>query len=832
MRPGANWKLVLKTILQALVSPGSRVKHAAMRPDGHMDASPTRALLLAFGHPVVDQYLACRVRAAQIASIARLTPLTVFANVVNVVVVLPVLAQALPFAYVIAWVVAAMSLMALTTIKWFLSSRSPIELASHRALNAAVRHATFLSLLWAVVPVAAFVSGNVNAIWIASCVTTGMICGGGFALATVPQAAFRWVLILYAATVVALVIDQSVMMWPLLFLLTSYTFVVIGSTTAAGWLFASHFLAEAELEKNGDLIALLLNEFEETSSDWIWETSSTGNFRNVSDRFLHASGRTRPELHAMRMVDLAYSLDSEDARSQVAGLEEAINLQKSFREIVIGLTVNGEERWWSIAARPVYDDHGSFTGYRGVASDITEARRAERLVTHLAEHDSLTGIGNRSWFLKQAEDLLAEQVKSGQDTLTLFLIDLDNFKVVNDTSGHPAGDELLKQVADRFTAISEGRTSLARFGGDEFAALGRFVSDQAASAFAEELVNVARKPFRIGNRDFAIGATVGFTRLRGAGATVDDLMRNADIALYKAKESGRGRALAFESAMEREVRERRELEADLREAFEFGKLSVEFQPIVNARSGNVVSSEVLVRWFHPTRGEVTPDTFLPIAEHAGLILPLGNWVLRKACAAAAQCPDLESVAVNLSAVQFMDPNLVSQITSVLDETGFPPERLVLEITESVFLRDSGAAPDKLKKLRNLGIKISLDDFGTGYSSLSYLRKYKFDKIKIDKTFVDEIGERSDGLAIISAVIALAHNLGLEVTAEGVERRFQVDALRTLGCDTLQGYFFGKPSANPMHIIQAASEGWDEPSEAPAVDSEGDVQQASVAASAN
>ena len=310
-------------------------------------------------------------------------------------------------------------------------------------------------------------------------------------------------------------------------------------------------------------------------------------------------------------------------------------------------------------------------------------------------------------------------------------------------------------------------------------------------------------------------------------------MRNADIALYKAKESGRGRALAFEAAMEREVRERRELEAALREAFEFGKLSVEFQPIVDARTGKVISREVLVRWFRPTRGEVTPDTFLPIAEPAGLILPLGNWVLRKACAAAAQCPDLESVAVNLSAVQFMDPNLVSQITSVLDETGFPPERLVLEITESVFLRDSGAAPDKLKKLRNLGIKISLDDFGTGYSSLSYLRKYKFDKIKIDKTFVDEIGERSDGLAIISAVIALAHNLGLEVTAEGVERRFQVDALKTLGCDTLQGYFFGKPSANPMHIIQAASEGWDGQSDVPAPGGEEEnAQPAPAAASAN
>ncbi len=807
MRPGANWRLILKTIFMAFVSPGARLKSAAAEAREQSSSSPDRALLLAFGHPVVEQYLACRVRAAQISSIARLTPLTVLANIVNAIVVTPVLAQELPAPYVVAWLCAVVSLMAVTTVKWLLSKRSPIELASRGALSAAVRHATILSALWAVVPIAAFASGNLNAIWIASCVTTGMICGGGFALATVPQAAFRWVAILYAAAVTALVIDQSVMMWPLLFLLTSYAFIVVGSTTAAGWLFTSHFLAEAELEQRGELIALLLNEFEETSSDWIWETDSTGNFRNVSDRFLHASGRNRAQLESMRMVDLAYSLDNDQARRAVYALEKSIDLQKSFRDAVIGLTVNEEERWWSLSAKPVYDDHGSLAGYRGVASDITETRRASELVSHLAEHDSLTGIGNRSWFLKEAESLLADQVRSGQNTLTLFLIDLDNFKVVNDTSGHPAGDELLKQVAARFTALSEGRTVLARFGGDEFAALGSFVSDQAAGAFAEELVNVTRKPFRIGRRDFAIGATVGFTRLRDKGDTVDDLMRKSDIALYKAKESGRGRALAFESDMEREVRERRELEADLREAFEYGKLSVEFQPIVNARSGKVVSSEVLVRWFHPTRGEVTPDTFIPIAEQAGLILQLGNWVLRKACTAAAQCPELESVAVNLSPVQFIDPNLVGHIETVLDETGFPPERLVLEITESVFLRDFGSAPEKLAKLRDLGIKISLDDFGTGYSSLSYLRQYKFDKIKIDKSFVDEIGERSDGLAIISAVIALAHNLGLEVTAEGVERQFQVDALRTLGCDTLQGYFFGKPHPNPMKITQVRTDEW-------------------------
>ncbi|MCV0424286.1 MAG: EAL domain-containing protein [Roseibium sp.] len=829
MRLSANWKLILSTTCRAFLVPEARGVSFSVPSEqqqfGQKQPDQNRALLLAFGYPVVEEFLARRVRAAQISSIARLTPFTVLANLVNAIVVAPVFTEFLPVPYVAVWVIAVAGLMCFTIAKWIAARNNPVELASRRALGKAVRHATILSSLWAVVPIVAFASGNVYAIWVSSCIATAMICAGGFALATVPQAAFRWIAILFSASVISLLVGQTAFMWQLLLLLTSYSILVVASVTATGWLFASHFLAEAELKQRGELIALLMNEFEEKASDWIWETDSAGNFRNVSERFLHASGRSSVELKAMRMVDLAYSLNQSDAREVVRQLQKNFSLQKSFREFVIGVDVNGDERWWSLAARPTYDDHGSFAGYRGVASDVTETRRANALVAHMAEHDSLTGIGNRSWFLNQAELLRKTQISSGQKTLTLFLVDLDNFKVVNDTSGHPAGDELLKQVAKRFTAVGEGRITLARFGGDEFAALGHFVSDQAAGAFAEELVNVARKPFTIGNRDFAIGATVGFTRFGEVNDTVDDLMRKADIALYKAKESGRGRALSFEAEMELEVRERRELESDLREAFENGKLSVEFQPIVDTRSGKVVSSEVLVRWVHPTRGEVPPNTFIPIAEQAGLILPLGSWVLKRACTAASQCPDLESVAVNLSSVQFMDPNLVDSVASVLEETGFPAERLVLEITESVFLRDLGSASEKLQKLRNLGIKISLDDFGTGYSSLSYLRQYKFDKIKIDKSFVDEIGERSDGLAIISAVIALAHNLGLEVTAEGVERQFQVDALKTLGCDTLQGYFFGKPDANPRNITRIENKDWLDAGEAASPDQPGISKEA-------
>ncbi|WP_420411696.1 putative bifunctional diguanylate cyclase/phosphodiesterase [Roseibium sp.] len=820
MRLAAHWKTILQVILLAILNPARQIWRLSRRSTRRKvlpyRKTPIRPFLMAFGYPVVDEAVMRRVRAAQVSNVLRLTPLMIAGNLINAMALVAVGFAAVPIGLVLAWFLAVAGILFQMALQWRKFNRRPIEQASAKVIARAVRHATILSAVWAVVPVAALSFGDVFEFWVSSIVTIGMICGGGFALATVPQAAFRWLLVLYSVGVACLVTADIPQPWVLITLLTSFALIIIGSVASTSWLFTSNFLAESELRQRGDLISLMMNEIEEKDSDWLWETNALGRISNISIRFSTVAGRSFKELRAMQITDLASSLNLPEAHCAAETLSAAIESKSAFRALEIGVDVKGEERWWSLAGAPLYDDQGTFCGFRGVGSDITDVRRANALITQLAEQDSLTGIANRSWFLNRSEEMLAEQMKSGDKSLTLFLIDLDNFKVVNDTSGHPAGDELLKQVAKRFTSISEGRTVLARFGGDEFAALGSFANDEEAQAFADELVQIARKPFSICHREFAVGATVGFTRLCNANGTVDDLMREADIALYKAKETGRGRALAFAEEMEQEVRERRELETDLREAFENGKLDVEFQPIVDARSGKVISSEVLVRWQHPQRGDVGPDVFIPIAEHAGLILPLGTWVLDKACRIAARCPDLETVAVNLSAVQFMDPNLVETISDVLMETGFPGERLVLEITESVFLKDVGSASDKLQQLKDMGIRIALDDFGTGYSSLLYLRQYNFDKIKIDKSFVDEIGEQSEGLAIISAIIALAHNIGLEVTAEGVERQFQVDALRTLGCDNLQGYYFGKPDANPMKITAVRKEDWEDraPSTAP------------------
>ncbi|MEC9402166.1 MAG: bifunctional diguanylate cyclase/phosphodiesterase, partial [Pseudomonadota bacterium] len=335
MRSSFNWRLIFKTIGMAFVLPGRQLKvdfqSDADTQTGQQESNPVRAFMLAFGHPVVDELLARKVRAAQIASIARLTPFIVLANVVNVIVITLAFQHFMPFSFIAVWIAAIGAFLAYTLFKWLKANRSPIHLASRRSLNKAVLHATIFSGLWAVVPIAAFGYGDPDGIWIASCVTTGMLCGGGFTLATVPQAAFRWVAILFLASLVSFAIGRSAELWPLVFLLSSYTLVVVGSVASAGWLFASHFLAEAELEQRGELIALLLNEFEEKSSDWLWKSDSHGNLHSISDRFLHASGRDRAELETMRMVDLAYSLDENDARSAVTRLENAMKRQQAFR---------------------------------------------------------------------------------------------------------------------------------------------------------------------------------------------------------------------------------------------------------------------------------------------------------------------------------------------------------------------------------------------------------------------------------------------------------------------------------------------------------------------
>jgi diguanylate cyclase (GGDEF)-like protein/PAS domain S-box-containing protein len=424
--------------------------------------------------------------------------------------------------------------------------------------------------------------------------------------------------------------------------------------------------------------------------------------------------------------------------------------------------------------------------------DVTEKRQAEARIAHMAHHDSLTGLPNRLLFLERLEEALL-RVRRYPETLAVLYLDLDQFKSVNDTLGHPVGDKLLVAVADRLRKCLRDCDMVARFGGDEFAVLqiGLAGPDEAA-ILGERIVTFLSEPYDIEGQQGVIGASVGIALAPADGEDAEQLLRNADIALYQAKEDGRRAFRFFEPGMDARLRARRALEFDLRKALAAGEFELYYQPLITLETGVISGFEALLRWHHPVRGMVAPAEFLPVAEEIGLIVPIGEWVLRQACAEATAWPDDLKVAVNLSPVQFKKGNLPQLVFETLASAGLPAARLELEITESIFLANSEANLATLRRLRALGIGISMDDFGTGYSGLSYLRAFPFDKIKIDRSFISELGDNADSLAIIKAVTHLGSTLGIPTLAEGAETEKQFAQLREAGCTETQGYLFSRP----------------------------------------
>ena len=441
--------------------------------------------------------------------------------------------------------------------------------------------------------------------------------------------------------------------------------------------------------------------------------------------------------------------------------------------------------------------------------DVTDRRRNEERIVHMARHDGLTGLPNRFHLKERLEESLAQR-SEGVGT-TVLCLDLDGFKVVNDTHGHQAGDELLCAVAARFESILADGDFVARHGGDEFAVVmtGSAEPDDA-SRLAERLVEVLHAPFEIQGNEVAIGTSIGVAIADGSSVTTATLLRQADVALYQAKAAGRGTWRFFDSAMDAAIRRRRQLGTDLRSALADGQLDLHYQPLVDARSLAIRGFEALLRWRHPVHGFVGPGEFVPIAEEMGLIRALGAWALKRACSDAARWPENVKVAVNLSPVQFVGGDLVEEVETALRESGLSAGRLELEITESVLLQDNEATLASLHRLRGLGVRISMDDFGTGYSSLGYLRRFPVDKIKIDQSFVRSLGQEPGSIEIVRAVVGLGNALGMSVLAEGVETAEQLAILEREGCDELQGYLFGRPrpldEANALLESRAADGG--------------------------
>ena len=548
----------------------------------------------------------------------------------------------------------------------------------------------------------------------------------------------------------------------------------------------------------------VLDEFERAGIGWIWASDEEGRLIYLSGDAIEKLGRPANEVMAQPLISLFETdPDNPDERSD-RPLNFQLNTRSKINQLTVRVIADGDKRlarstWWSISGHPMFDAGGKFLGYRGSAKDVTVEYERKIIDSRMAEYDALTGLANRHRMNRRLESILSAY-KSARRACALMMLDLDRFKYVNDTMGHPAGDELLRQVADRLRSIVGNRGEIGRLGGDEFQVILPDLDDRGKlGELAEKIIQIISQPYPIDGKRAIIGTSVGVAIAPYDGIEKDEITRASDLALYAAKNGGRGQFRFYSSDLQDEEEERRLLLDDLREALATDQIQLHYQPVVRTKDHVVVGFEGLMRWEHPERGNVSPGIFIPAAEESNLINQLGEWALRRACEDAAQWPETVRVAVNVSAVQFNNNGFVAVVTNALAHAGLAPDRLELELTESVFMGDSEQTDRTFRELKELGVRLALDDFGTGYSSLSYLRSAPFDKLKVDKSFVDSCTQKDQNSAkIITAIIGLSEALGMETTVEGVEAFDQFNLVCSKGAKYIQGWIYSK--ALPREVV--------------------------------
>ena len=586
----------------------------------------------------------------------------------------------------------------------------------------------------------------------------------------------------------------------LIVLLTGYTLVVPGMTLVNARNFVKTTAGEIEQRESSEQLGQKLSDYEESAHEWFWETDKDGHIVKASDDLLAALRiDDKSEIGSLKALQHISNVVERGA-SDMDSFRQAVSRQKPFRQLNLCINQAGGPLWIQVSGKPVFSKAGRFCGYVGVGADVTKAKVAESRIVEMAHYDSLTGLLNRPSFSSRLDSAVKDLERHGTPFMLMFL-DLDKFKLVNDTYGHHTGDELLTMVAKRLLQFVRQGDDVARLGGDEFAILFHQTSDPLdAARFASRIVEAISRPYDFGTHFAVVGASIGVALAPQHGIRPEQLLRNADLALYRAKEDGRGLFRFFESRMDSEEREKRLLELEMRTALEEDNFSMYFQPKICTETGRIVCFEALMRWDHDLRGHVSPDEFIPLAEQSNLIVDIGRWTLKKACEIAQNWPEDVSVAVNISATHFMRSDIVDDVKAALNEYGFDPKRLEVEITESLMVADTADVAARLQSLKELGVSIALDDFGTGYSSLSYLTKFPFDRLKIDKSFIQDIETDRKSTAIMRAISTLSEDLDIAITVEGVETKAQVDFLRTIHCDQFQGYYFS--SAIPQEEVGA------------------------------
>jgi diguanylate cyclase (GGDEF)-like protein/PAS domain S-box-containing protein len=750
---------------------------------------------------------AARLRAAQVTTVSRMTPFMMSANLFSACVLIYMCRHELAEKQLWQWFAAMLAFCALAMAQWWRQSgRPPKEKASARAVRRVVISCVVPATLWGGAAIAVFPDADAGGKLLIASITLGALCAGAFGLSTVAPAAFAYTGLIGLFALLAIWLEGTTDYVALGVLLTAFTGITWFSIGWFNRLFNSSVIHAMESHERQEIVSLLLRDFQENASDWLFEIDADGRLTTVSPRFLERLGVRENEVLGRRFDRV---LDVARPGGATAGLPVAADVARDlfarrqpFAQVEIVVEWRAERLWWSITGKPILGPDRRFGGFRGVCSEITESKRAAEKLRHMAHHDTLTGLPNRSTI----NDRLERDLAAGAP-LALLLIDLDNFKTINDTMGHLAGDALLFEAADRLRATAGTGALVARLGGDEFAVVIAGGDAAASRDTAAAIIRNLSRPLRIDAARVHVGASVGIALAPQDACTMSDLMRRADLALHAAKAGGRGRFAAFDPGLEREANDRRDLEEALRPAAARGELRLVYQPIIDIASGRVVAAEALMRWRHPVLGDVPPARFIPVAEESGLIAAMGEWTIREACREAASWPGATAVAVNVSALQMREEQFALSVAAALGASGLLPRRLEVEMTESVLI-DQPAARAQFDQLKALGVSLSLDDFGTGYSSLGYLRQFAFDKIKIDQSFVREAVERADCVAIVHAIAGLARDLGITTVAEGVETVAELGIVAAAGCTHAQGYHFGRPmeAADLRAVLHAAADG--------------------------
>ena len=677
----------------------------------------------------------------------------------------------------------------------------PARPASPKAMARVTLNSLVFSVAWTLIPAWIFPELDPSRQMVITGLMAGMMCAGAFTLSGVPMAGTLYVWVMVSLCDWALLRTGND--W--LFLLAALN-VVYGGILTMGVLYAAkatnaRLQSEREAERQSRMVSVLLRDFEEQTTDVLWEVNLSGRFTHVSDKLAKLLGCEPSQLQDTTLQGWFRS-----HCPQLDEFKQALRAGQPFRDVILPISLSQQDHWWSVSARPLFDDNGNVMGWRGVIADITEQHQAQSRLKDLSLIDPLTGIGSRT-HLREVLGHALELAQTKGFRSALLCVDIDNFKWINDAHSHTIGDEVLKGVAQRLHTVCPD-TQLARLGGDEFAVLLTPVRhDDHAQAMSKRLLLAMKEPFKAGDHVVNIGVSIGIGLIPDHGDTIDEVLANTDLALLAAKEGGRGRVEVFAHSLGERSRRRALIEQELKGALSARQFSLYWQPKVQTDEWRICGCEALLRWAHPTLGIISPAEFIPIAEAAGLIPAIGNWVLREACKVAALHFGDLTISVNASPAQLVRPHFMENINAALSESRLPASQLEIEITESLFIDASPVALAHLHALRDRGVRVALDDFGTGYSSLSYLRRFPFDTLKIDRSFVCELLNRPDARAIVRTIINLARTLGMNTVAEGVEEPAQLAVLQQAGCMVTQGFLIAKPM--PLEDFKDLLSNWED-----------------------